>query len=311
MTCQKCHKEVKNPTAIFCYWCGAVLEQPTNTTSLTEETEKKEMTPKAKSSKKLLLGVLPVLAVTLVLGTLFVLKITPFSEPATVTTVAVVESTPQTEVAKPESIELTDATFGEPFLFGISKFESLVPQDIIYYSEGTDLESKLTPENTKKLEVLLTSVFDLSTEEALTYFSSDFGYFCNKVGCGIMLATKDAKSLATKLEGVTFKPTEFSLELFDTTALIYQNKEVKDAVLEVSQHLTKSLGMDSKYLTVLKEIPKKGALMLYVANSNDIDKELANSDLSAFGTIPDDTLEKIASYAYILSQDTTVNLYYK
>lgn len=312
MVCQKCQKEVKNPVAVFCYWCGAVLEHPTNTTSTVENPKTESKTPKVKINKRLMLGTLPFVATALIITTLFTFKVKPFNKQSTsAPVIAEISPESQENKIKTQVVELEDTNLGDSFSFGVSKFESLIPQDIIYYIEGTNINDQLTAESQKKFEVLLTDIFDLSQEEALTYFSSDFGYFCNGEGCAILLLAKDAKSLKAKAEDTTFKPDGFSLELLDNTALIYQDEDVKNAVVEVYQHLSKSLDMDSKYLTTLKEIPTKGLFMAYVGKSDNLGEELLASDLELFKSIPESTIEKITTYMYCLDENNQINFYYK
>ncbi|PIS23021.1 hypothetical protein COT49_02350 [candidate division WWE3 bacterium CG08_land_8_20_14_0_20_40_13] len=309
ITCLNCQGEIKNDKALFCYFCGSQLEQKEAPVSASSVAESLDLKLERKFTKKQALSfAVPILLMAFAIGGLWAGGLGPFKRSSeTVTISEVTGAKPRWKTAKLEPVSL-----GSNFTFGARKFELTVPSDVVFYAEGSDISSYLSGDKEKEFQAILSTLMDMSFKESLTFFEDDFSYFCLSESCGILLLPKDLDKVeqSLTLQSSALSKVQLNAVVFGGFLLVYKDDAVKTSVGEVSERLTKSLGMDSKFLESFKDVPEQGLFFGYLISSDILDNAVNNSPLLDFSLFPSGILEKAEVSFFVAEKDGEIVLNY-
>jgi|GEM_PF-3349790 len=303
LLCLKCKKEIKNPQALFCYFCGAVLEPVS--AEVPENTESPS-NPKAKVKVKALAPVFVGVFALALIGVYTTIIVPLRSAPSKTLTISEINPS-QEEILEKEEIKVSG--FVDSISFGKERYELIVPSTAYFYSESHILSKPFKDDIALEFTKALEGALDLKKEEAFSYFKDSMSLFCTKEGCGILLSIK-GESFPKKVD--SYKPAKDSFKVFQfgNYLLLYKEDELKKEVGEVFEKLSKNLGMSSKFIESFKILPSKGPFFLYLGSKEDFSNSFSKEDLFNINFVSDKFIKSSKLLLYIEKQQDKEFIFY-
>lgn len=303
--CPKCKSE--NVGGYFCYNCGAVLSfDPTN------EESKKTQAPPFVTKEEFIKekGVFiryAVIPIALIIACVVLLIVAPLLISAR-RSLDIVANKENTSKAPDERVIKTELAL-DTLTFGKENFAAVIPADIDFYVEGSDI-TKLLPLFTVyktsfpvgKGEVLFPE-FKSTLEDPYAIFSKVYESTgsAKKRSWGVVFKPKNKVFITSLFD--TSKESSFSAKIIHDYAVFANDKRIYDEVDDANSKLILNLSLSSKYASAKNSLPVQGKLFILLL-TDDIQKDLAGFESSKvftedFKKLADDLLKKDKS-SYVI-----------
>lgn len=262
--CAHCGSQIESSSALFCYHCGELLDQPAE--------EKKENQALSLSPAESTSGLRhPARAVGLIIIVIIFLITTSvtLSLSGRLNLGRLPKNAGSAVLLKNFFYAAAEQTWEKPL------FAEVIPDNIGFFLFGGDvksfLEKLLTPDQINKFQ----SLTGLSLAEAQSYLNTGFGFFGDQLSWGFLTKVKSPDFARTKImEAAQKGQTEASASVIADYLLISNSSDLAATVSETIARKHLSLSLKAGFVEAWRNSDRKAQYFLYARDEQSLGEAL-------------------------------------
>jgi len=242
--CPKCKNTVNSPKALFCYFCGAELEE-----QRVEVVKLKEEKPRSKKSYLNRL-ILPFIILSIIsIGFFAYYKLFASKKPAE-------------QFASPVEEEKS------------LKFEIDLSNKKIKLSSGdlaTKVLSQIIPVSASTFVVLnVSKLTGLTVDEIASFLEPSFGLAFRNGSFAFIAKMKNKEFVEKKVSEISTKDTNIYIEVVDEYLVVTNDVNLLNEIQNVNKELSLSLANDAFFVESTKDLSTEGVALVFFRDLNQV-----------------------------------------